>query len=135
MYTNIYYSVIVSEYAKRHFITSFFRKYQTWNITFEQIENMLSRIDMLLLSSKAGRIHLCDTWYIAKCEFKIAGSNESAKTSWNRIIVYVDETNKEVDILLLYSKTNIKWDNETSWRQNEIKQNHKDISKLFSNLK
>jgi len=56
-----YYSVLVSEYAKRHFIKSFLRKYKTWNNTFVEIENMLSRIDMFLLSSKAEKIHICDT--------------------------------------------------------------------------
>lgn len=127
-----YYSVLVSEYAKKHFIKSFLRKYKTWNNTFVEIENMLSRIDMFLLSSKAEKIHICDTWYIVKCEFKIAWSNESAKSSWNRIIAYVDELNLETNILLLYSKTDINWSNETAWWENEIKQNHKDIAKLFS---
>lgn len=130
-----YYSLSVSGYAERYFIKSFSKKYKTRDTTFAQIENMLTRIDMLLLSSKAEKIHMCDTWYIAKCEFKIAWSNESAKSSWNRVIIYVNEVSLKVDILLLYSKTDIHWSNETAWRENEIKQNHKNIAKLFSWLK
>lgn len=53
-------------------------------------------------------------------------------TSWNRIIVFVDESNMEIHILLLYAKTDVSWDNETAWWQNEIKNNHKDIAKIFT---
>jgi hypothetical protein len=55
-----YYSVCVSEYAKRHFIKVFDKKYKTWNNTLIEIKNMLSRIDMFILSSKAEKIHICD---------------------------------------------------------------------------
>ena len=126
------YDILVSEYAKKHFIKSFQKKYKVaWDQTFDTINDMLCRIDNFLLSSKAEKIHICDKWYIAKCEFKIAWSNESAKTSGNRIIIYVDEMKYEVQILLIYCKTDISWNNETAWRWSEIKQNHKDVAKLF----
>lgn len=93
---------------------------------------MLKRIEMFIMTSKAEKIHICNKWYIAKCEFKIAWSNESPKTSWNRIIIFVDQDKKEVKILLLYTKTDILWSNETARREKEIKENHKDIYKLFN---
>lgn len=131
MYTSWNYVVLVSEYAKKHFMKSFIRKYKTWDATFIEINNMLSHIDTFLLSTKAEKIHICDSWYLAKCEFKIVWSNESAKTSWNRIIVFVDEERKHSEILLIYSKTDVPWANETTWWEQEIKNNHKEIYDLF----
>lgn len=131
MYTSWNYVVLVSEYAKKHFMKSFIRKYKTWDATFIEINNMLSHIDTFLLSTKAEKIHICDSWYLAKCEFKIVWSNESAKTSWNRIIVFVDEERKHSEILLIYSKTDVSWANETTWWEQEIKNNHKEIYDLF----
>lgn len=125
------YNVIVSEYAKKHFMKSFIKKYKSWDKTFEFINIMLSDIEFYLTSTKAEKIHICDTWYIAKCEFKIVWSNHSAKTSWNRIIVFVDEERKQSSILLIYSKTDVWNHNETTWWEQEIKNNHKEIYELF----
>lgn len=131
--SNIY-KVSVCDYAKRHYMEAFEKKYwAAWEKTFKIIENMLRRIDELLKTSKATKIHICKKWYIAKCEFKIAWSNESAKTSWNRIIIYVDTDILEVKILLIYTKTDIKGNNETAWREKEIKNNFKEIYLLFEN--
>lgn len=129
--TNRYYSVWVSEYSKKHFMKSFIKKYKTWDNTYKEIDNLLSRIDMFLLTTKINKIHTCDTWYIAKCEFKIVWSNESAKSSWNRIIVFVDEERKLCEILLIYAKTDIWGNNETTWWQEQIKCNHQEIYQLF----
>lgn len=95
---------------------------------------MCYRIDKYLSTTKVEKIHICDTWYIAKCEFTIAWLNMSAKTSWNRFIVFVNETKSELQLLLLYSKTDINWHNETVWWEQEIKENYKDIANLFSGL-
>ena len=133
MFINTWYKVIITEYAERHFIKAFKKRYN--NIrdkTINAINEMLSRIDLFIRTSKAERIHISENWYIAKCEFKIAWSNESPKTSWNRIIAYVDESKKEVQILLLYTKTDIQWWNETVWRQKQIKENHKEIYSKFN---
>jgi hypothetical protein len=134
MFTSWKYNVLVSEYAKKHFMKSFIKKYKTWDNTFIEIYNMLSHIDRFLLSTKAEKIHSCDIWYIAKCEFKIVWSNESPKTSWNRVIVFVDEERLESYILLIYAKTDIWSHNETSWWQQKIKDNHTEIACLFSGL-
>lgn len=126
------YKVFITEYAQRHFIKSFKKKYKNiWDETFFAINNILSRIDSLIQTSKAEKIHICDNWYIAKCEFKIVWSNESPKTSGNRIIVYVDNKEMSVYILLLYTKTDVMWGNETAWREKQVKENFKDIVNLF----
>ncbi len=133
MCTNNRYSLIVGEYAKRHYIKSFEKKYKTtWKTTWSFIEILTTQIYKYLTTTKVNKIHNCDTWYIAKCEFTIAWLNISTKASWNRIIVYVDEVNLETHILLLYAKTDVKWANETQWWEQEIKDNYKDIARLFS---
>ena len=133
MFTNEWYTVIITEYAERHFIKPFSKRYKnTWDKTMNLINEMLSHIDMFIKTSKAERIHKSNNCYIAKCEFKIAWSNKSPKMSWNRIIVYVDEDKKEVQILLLYTKTDIQWWNETVWWQKLVKENHKEIYSKFN---
>lgn len=123
----------MSEYAKRHFIKLFRKKHKSaWEKTLVTINNMLTRIEIYSKTSKVNKIH-CEEWcYIAKCEFTIEWTGISTHTSWNRIIVFVDESNMEIHILLLYAKTDVYWDNETSWWQNEIKNNHKEIAKIFT---
>lgn len=135
MCINKYFNVLVGEYAKRHYIKPFHKKYKTvWWKTFITIENMLSRIEVFSRTSKVNKIHICDNWYIAKCEFNIEWLKVSTKASWNRIIVYVNEEDKEVIILLVYAKTDVQWNNETAWWESEIKNNYKEISKLFPGL-
>lgn len=132
MCTNNKYNAIVSEYAKKHYIKSFSKKYKSaWGRTFETIENLLSRIVAFNRTSKVNKIHICDNKYIAKCEFNIEWLHISTKASWNRIIVFVDEELFKVEILLLYAKTDINWNNETAWWENQIKNNHKEIYEIF----
>lgn len=127
------YNVSVSEYAEKHFIKDFSKKYKTtWQSTMDSIFFMLSHIDNFLLTNKAKKIHSCDTWMIIKCEFKISWSNESPKTSGNRIIVFKDNERNSVEILLIYCKNNYNWNNETVWWEQQIKNNHKEIYELFN---
>jgi len=131
MSINWKYVIFVGEYSKKHFIKPFSKRYKTWDNSFTTIEDMLSRIDRLILSSKAEKIHNCDIWYIAKSEFKIVWSNESPKTSWNRIIVFVNEEKFETHILLLYWKNDVWSHNETTWWEQEIKNNYEFVRDLF----
>ena len=127
------YNVIVGEYARRHFMKRFEKKYKwVWNQTFSVIENMLIRINWLLLSTKAEEIHKFENCRIIKCEFKIVWSNSSAKTWWNRIIVSVNDETNECKILLIYSKTDVDWNHETSWWEQEIINNYDEIKNYFS---
>jgi hypothetical protein len=96
-----------------------------------EIEIMLSHITNFLGTTKVEKIHICDSWYIAKCEFKISWTYESPRTSWNRMIVYVDEEKQEVHVLLLYWKTDVWWHKETAWWESEVKENHKEIYGRF----
>lgn len=133
MSINTWYKVIITEYAERHFIKAFSKRYNNaWDKTMNAINEMLNRMDMLVKTSLVKRIHISGNRYIAKYEFKIAWSKESPKTSWNRIIIYVDEGKKEVQILLLYTKTDIQWWKETERWEKQVKQNHKEIYSIFN---
>lgn len=133
MSTNNKYRLLVCEYANRHYIKSFEKKYKSaWKETWMFIEILCGKIDKYMSTTKVEKIHICDNQYIAKCEFTIAWLNTSAHASWNRIIVYVNELTSEVYILLLYMKTNISWNNETQWWQQEIKDNYQEIAKIFN---
>lgn len=132
--TNQVDQILIGEYTKGHFINSFKKTYkQAQDITRETIQYMISHLENFLMTTKVESIHRCDKGQILKCEFKIANSRESTKTSGNRTIVYHEFKTKICHILLVYSKTHFK-SNETSWWEKEIKENYKDLLKDFSNL-
>lgn len=128
MCTNRNYTVLISDYAQKHYIKSYKKKYKSvWWTTFDTIHLMLSRIEIFSRTTKVNKIHISETCYIAKCEFTIAWSNISTHASWNRIIVFVDEESLKVHILLIYAKTDCWSNNETAWWQEQIKCNHQEI--------
>ncbi len=110
------YSVIIEDFAERHFIKNFKKKYNNfWDVTLRAIVAEFERIDMLLQTEKAETISFVGSVKIIKTEFKIAGTKESAKTSGNRCIIAVDEKLKKVSVLLVYTKTDVKGAIETVW--------------------
>lgn len=137
MYSNDCYKVIVSDYAKRHFIKSFEKTYKKyWDSTFSFIEQSLQNLNAISKYNTFTTIHKYDEWgkYLAKYEFKIDGTKESAKTSWNRAIIYIDNKKLEVIILLVYAKTDVKWNQETVWWEKEVKENYSEVKKYFPQL-
>lgn len=133
MSINTTFKVIVGDYAERHFIKRFKKKYKNiWLTTYKAIDFTLSRINKFKNKSLVEEIHSCDIWNILKCEFKVAWTNDSPHWSWNRYIVFQNNEIEECKILLLYWKTDIQWDRETDWWEWEIKNNYKEIAKLFS---
>jgi len=102
--------------------------------TFIAIKNMLERIDIFLLTTKAEKIHSADYLHLVKCEFAVAWSNQSPHGSGNRYIVFLNEQSKTCNIILLYAKTDIQWKNETQRRENEIKINYPHIKRYFTGL-
>ncbi|MDD3145475.1 MAG: hypothetical protein PHV23_05180 [Candidatus Gracilibacteria bacterium] len=135
MSINTTFKVIVGDYAERHFIKRFKKKYKNiWLTTYKAIDFTLSRINKFKNKSLVEEIHSCDIGNILKCEFKVAGTNDSPHGSGNRYIVFQNNEIEECKILLLYGKTDIQGDRETDWWEGEIKNNYKEIAKLFSGL-
>lgn len=131
------YSIFIEEFTNRHFIKSFVKKYKgkQWDITLFAIKAILSRYDNLApnnisTDSKLDIICQYQNYTIIKLDFKIAGSNISAKTSGNRVIAAVDRQNKIIKILLVYSKNDIGPPQETSKWKKMVSQNYAEFRYL-----
>ncbi len=130
MQTN--YSVQIEDFASRHFIKSFQKKYKaSWDVTLIAIKAELERIDMLLLTDKAEAIYDTGELKIIKTQFKVAGTNESAKSSGNRCIVAWYPVKQFVSVLLVYCKTDLSGHNETAQWKKIIRDNYLEYSKVL----
>ena len=124
------FSVQVEDFAKRHFIKSFEKKYKgKWDLTLVYIAEELARIDNLLLTDRAETITDAGDIKIIKTRFRVAGSQESAKTSGNRCIVAWCISKQLVSIFLVYGKTDLGGKNETAKWRALIKDNYKEYIK------
>ena len=96
----------------------------------------LTHIDQLVLNGRTNPpIHRTDDnkKWIVKHEFAIAGRRQSAKSSGNRVILYVNHNERTVRVLLLYHKDHLgKIASETAAWRNIIKQEFKDLLAEFS---
>lgn len=120
------FSVTIEDFAERHFIKSFQKKYQgQWDITRIAIIAELERVDNLLRTDRAETISDVDGLQIIKTKFRVVGTKESAKTSGNRCIVAVNKEKQSVSILLVYTKTDLSGKNETAEWKAIIKEQYK----------
>ena len=126
MYTNGEYRVLFSDYATRHFLKDFEKKYKgAWTITRKAIVGQLKNVDMLIDSGRTNPpIHYSDDRkkYILKHEFAVAGTKKSPKSSGCRLIALVDTSQRMVQILLIYHKSHVaKNMGETAWWERIVK--------------
>lgn len=126
------YCVQIEEFAERHFLKSFEKKYKShWTPSFDAIVTELQYIDKLLDTDKAESIVNNDNIKIVKTQFRVIGTKESAKSSGNRCIVAIHEDLKLVKVLLVYSKTDLSSSNETATWKRLVKENYPGYSNLF----
>lgn len=132
------YSVFLEEFAQKHYIKSFVKKYKgkQWEITLSAIKFILVRYDNIApnhkpIDSKLDVICPCGQYMMVKLDFAVAGTQTSPKSSGNRVIAAVDTEKKVVKILLVYSKNDIGPPNETAKWKNLISQHYEE----FQNLK
>ena len=127
------YLVQFDPYTKNHFIKSITKRYSSrqWQATRKSLEFVLEHIDQHILTDKARTIHASDVGRIVKLYFKIAGTNDSAKGSGNRAIVFLDDTLHITRVLLVYSKKEICQPNETVKWQKVISEQFPEIMKKF----
>lgn len=109
------YFVEVDDFTKRHFIKSFVKKYgdKKWSVTLRALLEEAKRIDRLIGETDRADVVSGDAEKIVKVSFKVAGTDESAKTSGNRAIMFIDEAARRVRLLLIYCKNDISPPNET----------------------
>lgn len=127
------YSVQIKEYAKRHFIKSFEKKYNSqWSITLKSIIFELERVDNFLKTDRVEIIYDSSDIKILKTKFRIAKSKESAKSSGNRCIVAWHMKDRFVAVLLVYNKVDLSSKNkETDEWKRIIKDNYPQYKHLF----
>lgn len=126
------YSVKIEQFAERHFVKSFEKKYKLhWEVTLRSIIDGLERIDTLLLTDRAETVCDVGSIKIIKTKFRVDRSKESAKTSGNRCIVALHTEKQFVSVLLVYGKTDISSHNETAQWQKLIKNNYPKYKHLF----
>ncbi len=136
MSTRIKYDVEITRYAKKKYIKSFRKKYYSaWDKTIEALEKTFKKSSFKELDKKDVCDEICkknNNYYIVKYDFKISWSNQSAKDSWNRMILYIDEVNSKTSILFVYNKNDHIWpQRETVWWKNKVKKKFKKRTKKF----
>lgn len=144
MFTNLLpdsdklFSVLYEEYARRHYLNSFQKKYKgnVWDYTEDSIKQDLARLRMknntTQKSSQIDELKYKNNKWIAKYDFKIAGSKESTKTSGNRCIIYIDNDKDLIKILLIYNKNDLpKNKKETAYIFDVLDKNYKVLMEQF----
>jgi hypothetical protein len=127
------YSVEFTEYSERHYIKPFKKKYKSkWDGTREIILVICQRIDNILEFDRADLIAQVDEYKLVKLDFAVEGVNKSAKNSGNRCILHINEAERKVQILIVYSKNDIAPPNETQKWKNDVKTNFKGIADIYS---
>ena len=126
------YLVKIEQFAERHFIKSFEKKYKAhWDVTLRAIIAELERIDTLVAIGRAETMCDKDGIKIVKTKFRIAGTKESAKSSGNRCIVAWYEERRFVAVLLVYGKTDLSGHSETADWQRMVRENYGEYEHLF----
>lgn len=127
------YSVRIEEFAERHYIKSFEKKYKAhWGVTLKAIIAALERIDSLLNTDKANFVCGNDLVKLVKVEFRVVATKESAKSSGNRCIVAWHIEKRYVSILFVYGKTDLSGHNETAEWKNIIKENYPEYEDILN---
>lgn len=129
MSTDEDYYVEVESFTERHFIKNFVKKHgsKRWDITMRALIEEAKRIDRLISETNRAEIITSGVKKIVKISFKVAGTDESAKTSGNRTIMSVNEKTRVVRVLLIYCKNDIGPPNETQKWQKIIKDQYSEI--------
>lgn len=128
------FEVIIEDFAKRHYIKLFHKKYKkAWQITETAIIAEIERIDNVIgKTDKAETIKCNGDYLLIKLNFRVAGTKDSAKASGNRAVIFVDNETRICKVLLVYSKNEICQPNETQKWQEVIKSNYSEIWANFN---
>ena len=116
---NQIFRVTWSEYSDKHFRKSFAKEYKgkIWTVTEMSILADLSRIAQNLQeTNQIDELRSDGRRWLFKYDFRIAKSKNSAKSSGNRCLCFLDLSSAEIKILLIYKKTDCpKNQGETQW--------------------
>ena len=126
------YRVEIGDYAEKHYIKKFQKKYkEQWIATERTIIKICERIDNMLLYDRADLISRSGGYKLVKLDFSVEGTRLSPKTSGNRCVLFINEATRLVKILLVYSKDDISPPNETQKWKNVIRSEFKEVAEIF----
>ena len=136
--SSILFNVSYKEYAKSHFLKEFEKKYKgkQWEKTESSIFEDLKRLRMInnttQQSSQIDQLKHKDEYWLFKYDFRIAGTNQSTRSSGNRIVGFITNNENTLEILLIYNKTDLpKNKKETQYIEDTISENYQEILALF----
>lgn len=134
------FSVKFTSYSLKHYLSDFKKKYKgkQWDLTQMSIIEDLSRLRMenntTQLSGQIDELKYSDGMWLAKYDFKIAGTKQSTKDSGNRCILFINNDQNTIDILLIYNKNNlVKNTKETKYIFDVLKENYPNLIKQLEN--
>lgn len=129
---SINYSVVLEEYAKRHYVSKFKKKYKgAWDVTWEAIVEEFKRIDSLFKTSIVETIVDINNIKICKTEFRVAKTQESRHGSGNRCIIAVHKDMRTVHVLLIYHKNDLGGHNETAEWKRSVCDNYPEYTNIL----
>ncbi len=129
------YRVVFSDYAERHFIKRFAKKYKgkRWVVTQESIFQDLKRVRELQKTQQVDELLQNNNRWLFKYDFAIAQTGVSAKKSGNRCLVLLDNTRYLQTVLVVYSKNDLpKNQTETAYLQKIVE---KEFPEFWDKLK
>jgi len=107
---NRLFAVKFDENAKRHYLKRFQKDYKgkQWEVTEDSIFQDLSRLKTgksdLQMTQQVDELWYKDGYWIFKYDFRVAQIKESTKSSGNRCIVFLDNGNNKILILMIFGK-------------------------------
>ena len=132
------FTISYSEYAKKHFLKDFEKKYKgkQWEKTelsfFEDLKRLRVINNTTQQSNQIDQLKHNGEYWLFKYDFRIAQTNESAKASGNRIIGFIDNKSNRMEILLIYNKNDLpKNKSETAYIYDTVEAVYPDIHSLF----
>lgn len=115
------YNVLFDEYSERHFMKRFAKEHgRSWDKTKLDIVAVCEHIDTMLLYKRVDPIKEVGGNKLVKLDFAVEGTRVSPKASGNRCILWVNEDEKTVRVMLVYGKGDVCSKHETVWWKQEI---------------
>lgn len=112
------YRVLVSDFARRHFLKRFAKDYKgkRWPVTQDSIFQDLKRVHAMQSSQQVDELKRGPGCVLFKYDFAVAQSGISPKASGNRCLVFLEAETHVQTILLIYGKGDLpKNQHETQW--------------------
>ncbi len=102
------FGVIYSDHAKNHYLKQLQKDNpgKQWEVTSEAISEDLSRISYsaqdMQQTQQVDELYHKDDFWIFKYDFRIAGRRESTKDAGYRCVVFLDNSKKIIEILMIF---------------------------------